>query len=66
MDIGATTINDEMNMAAAYAIANAIDEDHLSEDYIIPSVFNEKVHKDVAKAVANAANKTGAATRQLF
>ena len=53
-------------MAAAYAIANAIDEDHLSEDYIIPGVFNEKVHKDVAKAVANAAIKTGAATRQLF
>ncbi|HHT9112756.1 MAG: NAD-dependent malic enzyme [Planctomycetes bacterium] len=66
LDIGATTINDEMNMAAAYAIANAIDEDHLSEDYIIPSVFNEKVHKDVAKAVADAAIKNGVATRQLF
>ena len=66
LDVGATAINDEMNMAAAYAIANAIDEDHLSEDYIIPSVFNEKVHKEVAKAVADAAIKTGAATRQLF
>ena len=66
LDIGATTINDEMNMAAAYAIANTIDEDYLSEDYIIPSVFNEKVHKEVAKAVADAAIKTGVATRQLF
>ncbi len=66
LDIGATTINDEMNMAAAYAIANAIDEDHLSEDYIIPGVFNEKVHREVAKAVADAAIKNGVATRQLF
>ena len=53
-------------MAAAYAIANVIEEEHLSEDYIIPSVFNEKVHKDVAKAVADAAIKNGVATRQLF
>ncbi|HHT9130454.1 MAG TPA: NAD-dependent malic enzyme [Candidatus Brocadiaceae bacterium] len=64
LDIGATTINDEMKMAAAYAIANVIEEEHLSEDYIIPSVFNEKVHKDVALAVANAAVKSGVATRQ--
>jgi malate dehydrogenase (oxaloacetate-decarboxylating) len=66
LDIGATLINDEMNMAAAYAIANSIDEAHLSEDYIIPSVFNEKVHKDVARAVAEAAVKTGVATRKMF
>ena len=66
LDIGATIINDEMKMAAAYAIANVIDEDHLSEDYIIPSAFNEKVHKDVASAVANAAVKTGVATRQML
>ena len=66
LDIGATLINDEMNMAAAYAIANTIEREHLAEDYIIPSVFNERVHKDVARAVAEAATKTGAATRQLF
>lgn len=66
LDIGATTINDEMKMAAAYAIANVIDEDHLSEDYIIPSAFNEKVHKDVASAVADAAVKSGVATRQML
>lgn len=66
LDIGATIINDEMKMAAAYAIANVIEEDHLSEDYIIPSAFNEKVHKDVASAVANAAVKSGVATRQML
>ena len=66
LDIGATMINDEMNMAAAYAIANAIEEEHLSEDYILPSVFNEKVHKDVARAVADAATKSGVATRQML
>ncbi|MCF6155164.1 MAG: NAD-dependent malic enzyme [Candidatus Brocadia sp.] len=66
LDIGATTINNEMNMAAAYAIANTIDEEHLSEDYIIPSVFNEKVHKEVARAVADAAIKSCVATRQMF
>lgn len=66
LDIGATTINDEMNTAAAYAIANTIDEEHLSEDYIIPSVFNEKVHNEVAMAVADAAVKSGVATRQML
>jgi malate dehydrogenase (oxaloacetate-decarboxylating) len=66
LDIRATAINDEMNMAAAYAIANAIEEEHLSEDYIIPSVFNEKVHKDVARAVADAAVKSGVATRHML
>lgn len=66
LDSGATTINDTMNMAAAYAIAHAIEEEHLSEDYIIPSVFNEKVHTDVAKAVADAAIKTGVARRNML
>ena len=66
LDCGATKINDEMKLAAAYAIANTIDEEHLSEDYIIPSVFNEKVHKDVATAVADAAQKSNVATRQMF
>lgn len=66
LDVGATAINDEMNMAAAYAIANTIEEEHLSEDYIIPSVFNETVHKNVAKAVADAAVKSGVATRHML
>lgn len=66
LDSGATAITDTMNMAAAYAIAHAIEEEHLSEDYIIPSVFNEKVHKGVARAVADAAVKSGVATRHLL
>ena len=66
LDSGATTINDTMNMAASYAIAHAIEEEHLSEDYIIPSVFNEKVHKDVARAVADAAVKSGVARRHTL
>ncbi|TVL99302.1 MAG: NAD-dependent malic enzyme [Candidatus Brocadia sp. WS118] len=66
LDSGATTITDTMNMAAAYAIAHAIEAEHLSEDYIIPSVFNEKVHKDVARAVADAAVKSGVARRHTL
>jgi malate dehydrogenase (oxaloacetate-decarboxylating) len=66
LDVGATAINDEMKMAAAYAIANVIEEDHLSEDYIVPSVFNENVHKNVASAVIDAAIRTGVATRKLY
>lgn len=66
LDSGATTINDDMEMAAVHAIANAIKEDHLSDDYIIPGVFDEKVHKDVATAVANAAVSSGVATREML
>lgn len=66
LDSGATTINDEMKMAAAYAIACGIEEEHLSEDYIIPGVFNENVHRDVARAVADAARKSGVATREVL
>ena len=43
LDCLATDINDEMKLAAAYAIADIIDESALSSDYIIPSVFNKKV-----------------------
>jgi malate dehydrogenase (oxaloacetate-decarboxylating) len=66
LDSGATTINDDMVMAAVYAIANAIKEDHLSEDHIIPGVFDKKVHKDVATAVANAAVRSGVATKEML
>lgn len=65
LDAGATMINDEMKMAAAYAIANVIEEEHLSEDYIIPGVFNENVHKSVATAVIHAAIRSGVA-KQAF
>lgn len=63
LDCLATDINDEMNLAAAYAIANMIDDKSLSPDYIVPSVFNQDVVKAVAKAVKKAARETGVARK---
>ena len=63
LDCMATDINEEMKLAAAYAIANSIDEKHLSHDYIIPSVFDTNVVKVVAQAVKEAAIKTGVARK---
>jgi malate dehydrogenase (oxaloacetate-decarboxylating) len=63
LDCMATDINEEMKLAAAYAIANSIDEGHLSFDYIIPSVFDTSVVKAVARAVKEAAIKTGVARK---
>lgn len=55
LDAKATTINEEMKLAAAYAIANAIDDSELSPDNIIPKAFDLKVQKLVAEAVKKAA-----------
>ena len=52
-----------MKLAAAEAIANVIPEDDLSEDYIVPSVFDERVAPAVAEAVAESAKATGMARR---
>lgn len=57
----ASDINQAMQLAAAYAIADIIDERSLSPDYIIPSVFNSQVAIAVAEAVMNAAHETGVA-----
>ena len=57
----ATHINEEMKMAAAYAIAGCIAEDHLQPEYIIPSVFDAKVVENVSAAVIKAARETGVA-----
>ena len=59
LDVRATDINDEMKVAAAYAIASLADEP--TAEYIIPSPFNPEVAKVVAKAVADTARKTGVA-----
>jgi malate dehydrogenase (oxaloacetate-decarboxylating) len=59
LDAQARTINDAMKMAAARAIAGIIAADTLSEDYIIPSVFDKQVVPQVAAAVAQAARETG-------
>ena len=60
-DVRASDINEEMKMAAAEALANLISDDELNEDYIIPAAFDERVGPAVAKAVAEAARKTGVA-----
>jgi malate dehydrogenase (oxaloacetate-decarboxylating) len=59
----ATAINDQMNLAAARAIAAVISEDELFEEYVIPSVFNKAVVDVVAHAVHEAAIETGVAQR---
>ena len=61
LDVRAKDINDEMKVAAAYAIANLIPEEELSPEYIIPNPFDKRVVKAVADAVAEAARKTGVA-----
>lgn len=60
-DVRAKDINDEMKIAAADALANLITDEELSPDYIIPKAFDKRVGPAVAKAVAEAARKTGVA-----
>ncbi len=60
-DVRASDINEEMKMAAAQALAELIPADELSADYIIPKAFDPKVGPAVAKAVAEAAKKSGVA-----
>ena len=60
-DVRASDINEEMKMAAAEALASLISDDELSADYIIPKAFDPKVGPAVAKAVAEAAKKSGVA-----
>ncbi len=64
LDAHATTVNEEMKLAAAEAIAAQVPERELHEEYIIPSVFNRHVARAVARAVSDAAYRTGAAVRQ--
>ena len=63
LDVRASTINDEMKLAAARAIATVISDEELHPEYIIPSVFNSAVAEAVADAVGEAARKTGVARR---
>ena len=60
-DVRASDINEEMKMAAARALADLISDDELNEDYIIPAAFDPRVGPAVAKAVAEAARKSGVA-----
>ena len=61
LDCRAKEINDEMKVAAAYAIASIVDEKELKEEYILPYAFDKRIGKTVAEAVMDAARKTGAA-----
>ena len=60
-DVRASDINEEMKVAAAEALAGLISDDELNEDYIIPQAFDPRVGPAVAKAVAEAARRTGVA-----
>lgn len=61
LDVRAADINDDMKVAAAYAIANMIPEQDLKEDYVIPDALDKRVAEEVAKAVAEAAKRSGVA-----
>jgi malate dehydrogenase (oxaloacetate-decarboxylating) len=62
LDVRATEINEEMKVAAAYAIANAISDEDLKPENIIPKAFDLEVQALVAEAVKNAAIKSGVAS----
>jgi malate dehydrogenase (oxaloacetate-decarboxylating) len=59
LDVRACDINEDMKIAAAHAIANSVDENHLNFDFILPKAFDLRVQKAVAEAVKNAAIKSG-------
>ena len=61
LSVRASDINEEMKVAASYAIAGLVSEEELSENYIMPKAFDERVGKAVAEAVAEAAKKSGVA-----
>jgi malate dehydrogenase (oxaloacetate-decarboxylating) len=63
LEVRARTINEQMKLAAAQAIARVIPNDELHAEYIIPSVFNRRVAQSVAQAVAEAAVASGIARR---
>ena len=63
LDVRAHEINEDMKLAAARAMAGVIPDEQLSEDYIIPSVFDERVAPAVAEAVAETAKASGMARR---
>lgn len=61
LDVRASDINNEMKTAAAYALANLISDEELRPGYVIPEPFDDRVGTTVAKAVAEAARKSGVA-----
>ena len=60
-DVRASDINEDMKLAAAYAISSLVSDKELNEDYILPYAFDPRVKQAVAKAVAEAARSSGVA-----
>ena len=63
LDVRASDINEEMKMAASYAIASLVSDEELNAEYILPKAFDERVGKTVAAAVAKAAIESGVARK---
>ena len=63
LDVRAKSVNDEMKLAAAHALAGIVADSELSEEYITPSMFDPRVVPTVAAAVADAAVRTGVARK---
>ncbi|MBQ5590331.1 MAG: NADP-dependent malic enzyme [Clostridia bacterium] len=61
LDVRASDINDEMKMAASFAIASLVSDEELNAEYILPMAFDERIGKTVAQAVAQAAKDSGVA-----
>ena len=61
LDVQASDINDEMKVAAAYAIAGLVSDEELNSEYILPAAFDPRVKDTVARAVKEAAIKSGVA-----
>ena len=66
LDVRASDINDEMKIAAAYAIAGLVSDEELCADYILPAAFDSRVKDAVAKATAEAAIKSGVAGSKIL
>lgn len=63
LDVRAKDINDEMKIAAAYAISNLVSDKELNSEYILPEAFDKRVKDAVSKAVKEAAKKSGVARK---
>jgi malate dehydrogenase (oxaloacetate-decarboxylating) len=64
LDVRARRVHDDMKLAAAHALAEMVSKNELSEEYIIPSMFDKRVAEAVANAVADSAVKCGVARRK--
>lgn len=65
LDVRAADINDEMKIAAAYAIAGLVSDEELTADYILPAAFDPRVKDAVAQAVSEAARRSGGARIEI-